>query len=129
MEPTVRTRFESPVNASPSRVLFTNNLNNRSSLLTSTISGHTLSGQHTGANTSSTHISSSDNQPLQSQSHISTSTLSPSITQQTRAHPISTFGNPALSSSSISTSYLNKNNYINSSSRVISSSNTNKAGN
>lgn len=118
-EPSIRTRYESPVNASPSRVY--NYHPNRT--LSSAISGHTLSPT-----------------PVPSQSQTTSATFIGDIslvtnTPVTPMHQmnytsdanIMSSGRP-LTPKSINTS-LNRNNYISTSSRVISSSCLPKAGN
>jgi len=123
-EPSVRTRYESPVNASPSRVY------NYNRLMTSAISGHTLSATPVDhSNTTSAtfigDISLITNTPVtptnQHHHHYN------DVAMLSVVNPL-TPKSATLSTASAS-SHLNKNQYISSSSRVISSSCLPRAGN
>jgi actin-binding LIM protein len=143
IEPTVRTRFESPVNASPSRLLY--NRSNGGGGLSSTISGHNLSVTP-GFQTSHTYFGgehSSLASPRSAATLSSTSTIlaapqlnssaaegGPHTGMKAATLPAQQQLNSMFypsSNQSPTSSYLNRNNYINSSSRVISSSATQKA--
>jgi len=118
-EPSVRTRYESPVNASPSRVY---NYNNRS-MMTNAISGHTLSPTPMGHSqtTSATFIGdiSLVNSPI---------TPTHQIHYNHGHHHQHDGAMSPITPNSTNASSLNRNHYINSSSRIISSSMLPKAG-
>lgn len=143
IEPTIRTRFESPVNASPSRVLY----NRSNGGLSSTISGHTLSvtpgyhtshtyfGEHSSLASPRSAATLSSTSTILAPAQLNSSTIEgagPHTGMKAATLPAQQQLNSMFypsSNQSPTSSYLNRNNYINSSSRVISSSATQKAGN
>ena len=124
----VKTRYESPVNASPSRISA-----GRSYTLSGTISGHTLLSGPSSTFLSSEGgdggrgMGSSSNTVVASPTNISLVSPGAAVSGGNRAATLPNNQNAAAASSS--SSYLNKN-YINSSSRVISNTTpTPKSGN
>ncbi|CAF0986731.1 unnamed protein product, partial [Brachionus calyciflorus] len=121
VEPNVRTRYESPVKASPSRICFYT----RSSGIPTTLSGHALSqgvvsstastsffGDMSQASPNSTVIASASNNAISVENNPSTTTTAKSAT-------LPAGNNASLNSTP---SYLTRNNFINSSGRLTTTS-------
>jgi hypothetical protein len=141
-EPTIRTRFESPVNASPSRVFNYPRSANYTTSGASSVSNNLLSPVAGGAASTSCFSESGIMSPTgQAAAASATNRIQQQQSSHSNLHPMSPTKSHAqpyhyhiqqpqfASASSIpSTSYWQKNNYINSSNRVIATSSAHKAG-
>ena len=147
VEPAVRTRFRSPVNASPSRVLNYPRSANYTTSGCSSVNNNLLSPGCTGASTAASTSCFSESGIMSPTGHAAATNMSPSNahiqpqSSQSNLNPMSptkSYAQPyhyhiqqpqfASASSISNTSYLQKNNYINSSNRIITTSSAHKAG-
>ena len=136
VEPAVRTRFRSPVNASPSRVLNYPRSANCTTSGASSVNNNLLSPIPGGTSTSC--FSESGIMSPTGQAAASSSSTNYIQHHSSPMSPTRSYAQPyhyhiqqpqfASASSIANTSYLQKNNYINSSNRVITSSSAQKAG-
>jgi len=125
-EPSVRTRYESPVNASPSRIY--NYHNNSRSMMTSAMSGNALSATPVPGQSQTTSTTFIGDISL-----VTNTPMTPTHQQQHQHYNDNAMVMSPLTPKSINSlnrsNCINNNQYVSSSSRIISSSCLPKAGN